>query len=275
MTPLVKNIFASFSFFILIIFLTSCSSSNIKIEDGLKKYFDENKVEGTFAIYNNAQGNFNIYNLARYKDSAFLPASTFKIVNSLIGLQTGKIVNSKMVIPWDGVTRKITDWNQDLTMEQAFKFSALPYFQEVARRIGKPTMQMWLDSLSYGTKKITVPIDSFWINNSLKITPDENLGFVKKLYFHQLPFYKNTMDVVKKIMIQESNSNYTLAYKTGWGYKEDGKSLGWIVGWIEENKHPSFFVLNIEGAHDIDMMTIRKNILMACLNQLGYLKGKK
>ncbi|MBS4042343.1 MAG: class D beta-lactamase [Chitinophagaceae bacterium] len=270
-----KAIFYSLTFFSILVFFTSCSNSNIKIEDSLKKHFDDNKVEGTFAIYNNAQGNFNIYNLARYKDSSFQPASTFKIANSLIGLQTGKITNDQMMIPWDGIKRKFDSWNQDLTMEQAFKFSALPYYQEVARRIGPATMQMWLDSLSYGTKKINGPIDSFWIDNSLKITPDEELGFVKKLYFHQLPFNKTTMDIVKKVMVQENNSNYTLAYKTGWGYKEDGKALGWIVGWIEENKHPSFFVLNVEGANDTNMFTVRKNILMACLTDLGYLKGKK
>ncbi len=269
------NFIFRFLVFSFSVFLISCSSSNIKIEDSLKKHFDDNKVDGTFAIYNNGQGNFSIYNLARYKDSSFQPASTFKIVNSLIGLQTGKIVNAKMVIPWDGVKRNIEAWNQDLTMEQAFKFSALPYYQEVARRIGAATMQLWLDSLSYGSKKIAGAIDSFWIDNSLKISPDENLGFVKKLYFHQLPFNKTTMETVKKVMVQESNTNYTLAYKTGWGFKEDGKALGWIVGWIEENKHPSFFVLNVEGEHNTDMMTVRKNILMACLNQLGYLKGKK
>lgn len=269
------NFIFRFLVFSFSVFLISCSSSNIKIEDSLKKHFDDNKVDGTFAIYNNGQGNFSIYNLARYKDSSFQPASTFKIVNSLIGLQTGKIVNAKMVIPWDGVKRNIEAWNQDLTMEQAFKFSALPYYQEVARRIGAATMQLWLDSLSYGSKKIAGAIDSFWIDNSLKISPDENLGFVKKLYFHQLPFNKTTMETVKKVMVQESNTNYTLAYKTGWGFKEDGKALGWIVGWIEENKHPSFFVLNVEGEYNTDMMTVRKNILMACLNQLGYLKGKK
>ena len=258
-----------------LLFFISCSSSNITIDNSLKKHFDDHHVEGTFAIYNNGQGNFTIYNLARYKDSTFQPASTFKIANSLIGLQVGTIVNDKMVIPWDGVKRQFENWNQDLTMEQAFKFSALPYYQEVARRTGKETMQLWLDTLSYGSKKITGAVDAFWIDNSLKISPDENLGFVKKLYFHQLPFHKTTMETVKKVMVQESNSNYTLAYKTGMGYKENGKALGWIVGWIEENKHPSFFVLNVEGDDISDMMTSRKKILTACLNQLGYLQGKK
>lgn len=253
----------------------SCSSSNITNEEGFKKFFDEYKVDGTFALYNNGQGNFNIYNLARYKDSAFTPASTFKIVNSLVGLQTGRISNTKMVIKWDGIDRGMPEWNKDLTMAEAFNVSSVPFFQEIARRIGKDTMQTWLDSLSYGTKKITTKIDSFWLDNSLKIKPDEQLGLVKKLYFEQLPFTKTTMEAVKKIMVQENNSNYTLAYKTGWGYKENGKSIGWVIGWIEENKHPSFFVLNFEGEHNIDMINIRKKILQNCLTQLGYLQGKK
>ncbi|NJE06794.1 class D beta-lactamase, partial [Thermococcus sp. M36] len=150
--------------------------------------------------------NFIIHNLSRYKDSAYLPASTFKIVNSLIGLQTGKIVNEKMIIKWDGVKRWNEAWNKDLTMEEAFKLSAVPYYQEVARRIGKDTMQRWLDSLHYGNKKIGGPIDSFWLNNSLKITADEQLGLVKRLYFDQLPFDKRSQAIVKKVMLQENNA---------------------------------------------------------------------
>lgn len=266
---------------ILSVLLNACSPNNVTEDKSLKKYFDENKVEGTFAIFDNSQGNFVVYNLSRYKDSAYQPASTFKIVNSLIGIHTGRIVNEKMVIPWDKKVRifpggdTAKDWNKDLTMEEAFKVSSFPYYQEVARRIGKDTMQQWLDSLSYGTKKITTHIDSFWVDNSLKIKPDEQLGLVKKLYFEQLPFSKNTQNIVKKVMIQENNANYILAYKTGWGFKEDGKSLGWMVGWIEENKHPHFFVLNVEGAHDINMKTARKNIVMGILKQLGYLEGKR
>ncbi len=271
-----KKLFTTKFIIVLVaVLFNSCSSSNITKEDGLKKYFDEYKVDGTFALFNNAQGNFNIYNLSRYKDSSFLPASTFKIINSLIGLQTGRITNTKMVIKWDGISRKFESWNKDLTMEEAFKASSVPYYQEVARRIGIDIMQTWLDSLNYGTKKIITKIDSFWLDNSLKIKPDEELGLVKKLYFEQLPFNKTTMQAVKKVMVQETNSNYTLAYKTGWGTLENGKSLGWVVGWLEENKHPSFFVLNLEGNDDMDMISIRKAILYNCLHHLGYLQGKK
>ena len=144
-----RAIFCLLSFLILCLLF----ANNVEIDNSLKKYFDENKVDGCFALMDNGTGKFTVYNLARYRDSSYLPASTFKIVNSLIGLQTGKISNDSMVIKWDGVKRRVDDWNKDLTMYKAFRVSAVPYYQEVARRIGKDTMQFWLDSLKYGTAK--------------------------------------------------------------------------------------------------------------------------
>jgi len=266
------------------IFFMSCSPDNVTVDNSLKKYFDENNVTGTFGMFDNGQGYFTIYNLERYKDSAYLPASTFKIVNSLIGIQTGRIINEKMIIPWDGVVRKFpngdtaTAWNKDLTMEEAFKVSAVPYYQEVARRIGKDTMQHWLDTLGYASKNgraVIQKIDTFWLDNSIKVTPDEQLGLVKKLYFNQLPFQGRPQDIVKKVMLQESNANYKLSYKTGWGYKENGNAIGWVVGWIEENQHPYFFVLNVEGPHNTDMIPVRMNILKGILKEKGFFEGKK
>lgn len=275
----VKNIFSIA--LVLGVVLAACSPNNVKIEDGFKKYFDENKITGTFGLFDNGTGQFTIYNLSRFKDSAYLPASTFKIVNSLIGIETGRVTNEKMMIKWDGTIRIMPGgdtahgWNRDLTMEEAFAVSALPYYQEVARRIGKDTMQHWLDSLQYGNKKIGSAIDSFWINNTLKVTPDEQMGLVKRLYFGQLPFQKRTQDIVKKMMIRENNANYQLAYKTGLGFKENGNLIGWMVGWIEENKHPYFFVLNTEGDKDAKMIDARMNVLKAILKEQGFFEGKR
>ena len=266
---------------LLIVVSSSCSPNNVKKDNSLKKYFDENKVKGCFALKDNGTGKFTIYNLGRYRDSSYLPASTFKIVNSLIGLQTGKISNDSMIIKWDGIKRWNDDWNKDLTMYQAFRVSSVNYYQEVARRIGKDTMQFWLDSLKYGAKtykeKVTIKtaVDSFWLDNSLKVTPDEQLGLVQKLYFDQLPFFKSYQEVVKRAILFENNTNYRLAYKTGWGFDEKGNNIGWIVGWIEENNHPYFFVLNLESPEkDFDMKTVRMNILKGILKQLGFFDGK-
>jgi beta-lactamase class D len=259
----------------------SCSQNNVKQDKNLKKYFDENKVEGCFALMNNATGKFTVHNLSRYRDSAYLPASTFKIINSLIGLQTGKISNDSMVIKWDGVKRKVEEWNKDLTMYEAFRVSAVNYYQEVARRIGKDTMQYWLNLIKYGAKSdtdkivIKTAIDSFWLDNSLKVTPDQELGVVKQLYFGQLPFFKTYQETVKRAMLFENNANYRLGYKTGWGFTEKNHAIGWIVGWIEENNHPYFFVLNLESPDkDYDMSKVRMKMLKDILKELGFFEGK-
>jgi beta-lactamase class D len=265
---------------LLLSVILSCTPDNVKKDNSLKKYFDENKVEGCFALMNNATGKFTVYNLSRYRDSAYLPASTFKIVNSLIGLQTGKIVNDSMVIKWDGVKRWNEDWNKDLTMYDAFRASSVYYYQEVAKRIGKDTMQYWLNNLKYGAKddtssfKIQSPIDSFWLDNTLEITPDQQLGLVKQLYFNQLPFFKSYQETVKRAMLFENKPNYRLGYKTGWGFTEKNHSIGWITGWIEENDHPYFFVLNIESSDkDLDIRTVRMKMLKDILKQLGFFEG--
>jgi len=258
---------------IICIVLFGCSANNVNTDNSLEKYFTENKVEGCFALLDNGTGQFTVYNLSRYRDSAYLPASTFKIVSSLIGLQTGKISNDSMIIKWDGIDRGRAECNKDMSMYEAFRLSCPPWYQELARRIGKDTMQHWLDSLAYGNKKIS-RIDTFWLDNSLKIKPDEELGLVKRLYFNQLPFHQRNQEIVKRTMLFENNTDYRLSYKTGWGQNEGGKQVAWITGWVEENKHPYFFVLNLESADpNTDIPTIRMKILKDILAQLGFLKG--
>jgi beta-lactamase class D len=259
---------------LLIAFLANaCAPNNVETEKSWEKYFTEYKVEGCFMLFNNSQGTFKVYNLERAQQR-FLPASTFKIFNALVGLETGVIKDTSTVIPWDGVTRAMPEWNRDLSMQQAFRVSAVPYFQEVARRITKPVMQHWLDTIKYGNMKIS-KIDTFWLDNSLQISPDEELGFVKKLYFDQLPLHKLSMQNVRQIMLMEKKPEYELSYKTGMGIS-GRKTIGWITGWIEENGHPSFFVLNLETEDpSLDMRTVRMNILRNILTDAGYFKGLK
>jgi len=162
---------SSVFYFLLFIFyvsaISSCSVNAAKIDDSFKKYFDDNKVDGSFTILNN-NGEITIYNMA-IDTARFLPASTFKIVNSLIGLETNVITDENMVIKWDGITRWNPDWNKDMSMKEAFKVSCVPYYQEVARRIGKDNMKLWIDSLHYGNMDLSSRIDTFWLDNSLKI----------------------------------------------------------------------------------------------------------
>ena len=266
---------------LITIVLNACESNNITEDDSLKKYFDENKVTGTFGLFDNAQGHFNIYNSTRFSDSVYLPASTFKIVNSLIGVETGRVLDSSTVFKWDSIVHsKRTECDRDMTMYDAFRISCVPWYQQLARIIGKDTMQHWLDSLGYaqryGKFVIKNNLDTFWLDNSAKVTADEQMGLVKRLYFDQLPFTKRSQRIVRNMMLFENNANYRLSYKTGWGNTEKGHALGWIIGWIEENKHPYFFVLQIESPdRDYDMSAVRLKMLKDILKQYGFMQGKK
>ncbi len=268
-----KIIIAAASF--LVFTLSSCSVNKAKIDNDLKKYFDAKNVEGCFTMLSNADGQITVYNMA-LDTTRVTPASTYKILNSLIGLETGVITSDTMVIPWDGVVRSNVDWNKNLGMKEAFAVSSVPYYQEVARRIGRDTMQRWVDSLSYGNRNTTGAIDSFWLNNTLKISPDEQLGFMKKLYFDQLPFRKSVQEMVRNAMLKEDNTAYKLSYKTGYGFDEGNNSIGWVVGWIEENSHVYFFSTLTKAKGDPDgFADARISITKDILKNYGFFEGKK
>jgi beta-lactamase class D len=271
--------------FIILITLISCNRGNITIEDGLKKHFDKYNVTGCFGMFDNGHGQFTLYNYNHYKDSMFLPASTFKMVNALIAVETGIVLNDTTMLKWDGVTRSNIDWNSDLTLHKAFEVSSIPHFQALARQIGSQRMLKYLDSLKFTDTKmfhldttlLRKNLDSFWLNNTFKVIPDEMLGFVKKLYFNQLPgFQPRTHKVVQNMMVREKTDKYILAYKTGWGQDPQGRQVGWITGWIEENKHPYFFVINLLSNNvSIDYKKIRIELLKDILKEKGFFEGKK
>jgi beta-lactamase class D len=257
---------------LLIIFIQGCTVNNVDIDNDIKKYFDAQKANGSFGMFDNSRGRFTIYNLDRFK-KRYSPASTFKIVNSLVALQTGRLTSDSTIISWDGVVRERPEWNQNLSLYHAFRVSAVPHFQEIARSIGKDTLKYWLDTLKYGNMNMGKTVDAFWLDNSLLISPDEQLGLVKRLYFRQLPFRESVQESVKKMMIRENNTTYQLAYKTGMGKSNTGKPMGWMVGWIEENRHVYPFVLNMEMDDESSLPKAREKILKDVLTHIGFFKG--
>ncbi|WP_431212400.1 penicillin-binding transpeptidase domain-containing protein [Puia sp. P3] len=264
----------------------ACSPNNVTVDNSLQRYFDSAGVKGSFALFDNGQGHFTIYNLPRYKDSVYAPGRTFDIVQSLVALQTGVIKDdtsglvwtSFFALPYPGIAGD-TSAKGLRSLKAAFRDPARLGdidFVGLAARIGKDTLKKWIDSLRYGNKDISGPIDSCWLDNHLKVTADEQLGLTKRLYFDQLPFFNRPQQLVRGIMPTETNSNYRLVYKTGQVVKEDGHALGWVLGWVEENKHPYFFVVNMEAeASDKDLGPIGLHIVKNILGPMGFFEGKK
>ena len=209
-----------------------------------KQYFDKYRVEGSFVLYDLKKNSAYDYNLKRC-NKAFTPASTFKIFNSLVAIETGAIGGAHDTIRWDGVGRQVPDWNRDHDLQSAFKFSVVWYYQELARRIGAERMRHYIDTVGYGNRDISGAIDGFWLDGKLRISQMEQIDLLVKLYQNRLPFSPRTMNIVKNIMIMEDTLGYRLRAKTGWG-SQDGKSIAWYVGYIERGDNVYFFATNFE-----------------------------
>jgi beta-lactamase class D len=259
---------------IVVVFFSSCSTNNVTEDDSLKQYFDSAGVKGCFALFDNGQGRFTIYNLARYRDSAYPPGATYDILASLVAFQSGVIKDNKVIMLTGdsaGVKKK------DVTMTQAFQTPYLEndmVFQKVKDSVGIDSLRKWSDSLHYGNQALDKDSVAFY-DAALKIPADQQLGLIKKLYFGQLPFYGHIQELVRDMMITESNSSYKLCYKTGRVLYKD-HVLGWVMGWVEENKHPYFFVTNFESPDPrADVYGIGTHLVKQILPTLGFFQGKK
>jgi beta-lactamase class D len=229
------------SFFVLFLFVTLSVNSQ-----DFKKYFDEYDVKGSFVMYDMKGDKYIYYDSARC-NVGFSPASTSKIINAIIGLETGVIADENFVIPWDGVKRWLEAWNKDLDLREAMRVSAVPYFQELARRVGYEKLNEMYTKLNYGNMDISGGVDQFWLSGALRITQMQQIDFLKRLYKEELPVSKRSMDIVKSIIVLADTNGYVLRGKTGWS-QSDKENIGWLVGWVEKGGNVYFYATNVESA---------------------------
>jgi beta-lactamase class D len=235
-----------------------------------ERYFTETGTSGTFVLYDPQRQTYKIWNEAR-ATTRFLPASTFKIANALIALDTQVTTPDELFI-WDKQPRLFPDWERDLTFSQAFQASAVPVFQEVARRIGETRMASYVQKFGYGNQDTSGGIDQFWLTGNMGISALEQIHFLEKLQQERLPVSVEAMRAVRTMMLREETPQYYLYGKTGWSMHK-GPELGWWVGWVEKNdktspsgKHIYFFALNMDmprKSSPQDRLLITRKILQA------------
>jgi beta-lactamase class D len=262
-----KSIYISVLLLLIVISSNAQKSKSI-IRNDFRKFYDKYNLDGSFVIYNQNNNQYIFYNKSQFT-KAFIPASTFKICNSLIGLETGVISDENFVIPWDSVVRQNPAWNEDSDLKAAFKNSTVWYYQELARRVGGERMNAWIKKANYGNSDTTGGIDQFWLSGGLRITPEQQIDFLKRLHENNLPFSLRTMSITKKIMIADKTSSYTLYAKAGWG--RDGKTdIGWYVGYIETNNNVYYFsnCIQTNNSNNSDFAHARKDISYQILSSL-------
>jgi len=261
----------AFAFLILLSLRAFGAEPSWQLHPEFKTEFEQRGVSGTALIYDEQAGTYHVFDRQRAQ-TAFIPASTFKIFNALVALETGAVADEYEVMRWDGVKREFPGWNRDHSLASAMKFSAVWFYQEVARRAGAERMQAWLDKVRYGNRDIGGGIDAFWLDGGgLRISAVQQVDFLRRLARGELPFSASAQEAVRRITIVDCATDHIEHGKTGLSHPHGGGYFGWYVGWVEHDARRWFFALNIDMPKGIDDAPKRQQLAHALLGRVGAL----
>ena len=208
--------------------------------DDLRPVFQEMGVVGTFVAFDAKADRITLFDRERAA-RRYIPASTFKIPNTLIAFETGAVMGPDEMFRYDGKPRAVKVWERDMTLREAITASNVPVYQEIARRVGRERYVSWIEKLGYGNRRIGEAVDTFWLKGPLEISAIEQVQFLAKLAAGQFPASAKAQSMVRDLIQIEVKGHRTLFAKTGW----DGR-LGWWVGWVEDGQRVTAFALNID-----------------------------
>lgn len=235
------------------------------------RLFDDAGVSGTLLVHSERDDAWYAHNPERAR-VAFSPASTFKVFNALVALETSVLADEYEVIDWDGTKRWLAKWNRDHSLASGMRYSVLWLYQELARRVGQERMDRWLAQGDYGNRDSGGGIDRFWLQGgALRISAEQQVMFIERLARGELSFSADVQEAVRRITLIEDGVDYHLHAKTGWtGRGDEGVGIGWYVGWVERDGARWTFALNIDIADDSDLPK-RRTITRRALASLGAL----
>ncbi|RAX58429.1 hypothetical protein CCZ01_03160 [Helicobacter monodelphidis] len=226
----------------------------------------------------NIKNNSNDFNRSKIR---YMPASTFKIYHSLFALDSGIIPNvDKNFYHYSGESVAIESWKSDANLRNAMHKSQVPAFQQIAQKLGKVRMQNYLTTLHFGNETIGEKLDYFWLDNSLKISAQEQISLIGRLSTLSLPFSKENQQQVIDIIALEKGQNYTLYGKTGLT-RFDSSGISWFVGFLDYKGiiYPFAFNADSHSLHNYTHGTNTKKpqipFVKECLEEIINIKFDK
>lgn len=250
--------------------ITSLSAQKATVMN-FKPFFDKYGVNGCFVLYDREKNEFIRYN-PTLCDTGYIPASTFKIPHSLIALEEGIIKDTSQIIKWDGKVWPAKSWNSDQTLRSAVKNSCVWVYTGFAAQIGIDKYYNYVKAFDYGNKNLAGPPTRFWLAGSFRISANQQIAFLKKFYNNQLPVSKNSVDIVKNLIILEDKRSYKLSGKTGGGLLSDSEYIMWLVGYVEKDNKQYFYAMNFRTTDFDKLSSARYEITKEILIQLKLIE---
>jgi beta-lactamase class D len=238
----------------------------------LAKELEAARVTGTIALFDTQDGVLGCSDVKKCRE-AVTPASTFKIAHSMIALETGVVDSPDTVLPWDHQQYTNDNWNRDLSFRDAFRFSCLPCYRAIARKVGETGERDWVSKLGYGNRDTSGGVDRFWIWGGLRISPLEQIDFLRRFDESKLPISATTADFVRDIMTLDVTEKYVLRGKTGTTSPPDElRELAWFVGWLEAGDRRVYFATLLDGhAPGVNPADVRRPLTERILRARGVM----
>ncbi len=246
---------------------SGCSSGWRESKE-VEQLFLDAEMTGTFVLLDADTGIITGFNQPR-ANTRFVPASTFKIPNSLIGLSVGAVESVDELLPYGGQSQIFEAWEKDMGLREAITVSNVPVYQALARRIGIESMRKHVGDLDFGNNDIGNSIDRFWLDGPLEVSAIEQSRFLLRLARNQLPVSTDIQSAVREIVLLERGEGWALYGKSGWE-NAPGPGVGWWVGWVEKDDSLFAFAMNMDIREASDSGK-RVQLGMASLKALGVL----
>jgi Beta-lactamase class D len=255
--------------FVMTFVVHICPALEWREDAGALSVFREYGITGAFVLYDVSNNVFVGSNLERAA-RRYIPSSTFKIANTLIGLASGAVASVDEVLPFVGGADDNPAWRKNMSLRDAIRISNVPIYRELARRIGGQAMGEGLRRLCYGNMDIGDRVDEFWLRGPLAISAIEQCRFLASLAVKELPIAPEIQTSVREIIFQRDDDGTLLFAKTG-AARNSAAWIGWWVGWVEKDGRVYPFAMNMDMPDFDSGLPLRSKIGEKCLKTLGIL----
>ncbi len=213
-------------------------------------------------------------------DQGFYPQSTFKLPLAMMGYDAGILTDAQNPRwPYQAKFNRSKREQQDTDPTIWERDSIVWYSQEMTRKLGKKAFGDYVRGFGYGNADVsggpgnTDGLTESWLMSSLKISPDEQVAFLKRFLDGKLPISAQAVEKTKQIVPAfKGNADWHIQGKTGSGSMRNkaGKSdnsrpIGWFVGWARrENREVIFARLLVDTRRHADKpisFTVRDSLI--------------
>lgn len=186
------------------------------------------------------------------------PNSTFKVPLALMAFDAGLLKSEDLPVlnPPVGADLERPETRGPQTPRSWIRNSVVWYSQELTRALGADKITRYLKGFAYGNEAIgglkgeAEPLTRFWLSSSLRISPREQIDFLRRMLKGELPVSPEAVRETMRIMALDDQPAGWLAFgKTGSGFArlpdgslDRGRPFGWFVGFAQKNGRAVVFV---------------------------------